>query len=91
VREIGLHRDDVKKRDELLDEAISHLGEAAESFGSLGDAGACSSKTCDGCRHLYKALGFFRDGFREQSNRAIMGSSVTKAYRMSLEGMWQIR
>ncbi|MCK5109196.1 MAG: hypothetical protein KAR25_05850, partial [Methanosarcinales archaeon] len=72
VREIGLHREDVEKQDELLDEAIFYIGEAAESFGSLGDAGACSRKTCDGCGHLYKAIGFIRDGYREQSNRAIM-------------------
>ncbi len=72
VREIGLHRDDAKKRDELLDEAISHLGDAAGSFGSLGDVGACSSKTCDGCRHLYTALGLVRDGYRNKSNQKIM-------------------
>jgi len=72
VREIGLHRDDVKKQDELLDEAISRLGEAAGSFGSLGDAGACSSKTCDGCRHLYTALGLIRDGYRNKSNQKIV-------------------
>jgi|GEM_PF-6609762 len=72
VREIGLHRDDANKRDELLDLAISHLGEAAESFSSLGDTGACSSKTRDGCRHLYTALGLIRDGYRNKSNQNIM-------------------
>jgi tetratricopeptide (TPR) repeat protein len=72
VREIWLHRDDAKKRDELLDLAINYLGEASESFGSLGKTGACSSKTCDGCRHLYTALGLIRDGYREESNQKIM-------------------
>jgi tetratricopeptide (TPR) repeat protein len=72
VREIRLHRDDANKRDELLDEAIFYLGEASGSFDSLGDAGACSSKTCDGCRHLYTALGLIRDGYRNKSNQKIM-------------------
>jgi tetratricopeptide (TPR) repeat protein len=72
VREIDLHREDAKKRDRLLDEAIDYLGGASESFGSLGETGACSSKTCDGCRHLYKALGLIRDGYREESNQKIV-------------------
>jgi hypothetical protein len=72
VREIGLHKKDAEKPDRLLDEAISYLGEASESFGSLGETGACSSKTCDGCRHLYTALGWIRDGYREESNQKIM-------------------
>ncbi len=72
VRGIGLHSKDVNKRDELLNEAISRLGEAAESFSSLGETGACSSKTCDGCRHLYTALGLIRDGYRNKSNQKIM-------------------
>jgi len=86
VREIDLHKKDAEKRDHLLDRAIDYLGEASESFGSLGETGACSSKTCDGCRHLYKALGFIRDGYREQSNRAIMDAvselrSAEECYR----------
>ncbi|KAF5415442.1 MAG: Photosystem I assembly protein Ycf3 [Candidatus Methanogaster sp.] len=72
VREINLHREDAKKRDRLLDVAISYLGEASESFASLGETGACSSKTCDGCRYLYTALGLIRDGYREKSNRKIV-------------------
>jgi tetratricopeptide (TPR) repeat protein len=72
VREIGLYREDVEKRDELLDEAIFYLGEASGSFESLGETDACSSKTCDGCRHLYTALGLIRDGYREESNQKIM-------------------
>jgi len=72
VREIEIHRDDAKKRDELLDEAISYLREASGSFDSLGETGACSSKTCDGCRHLYTALGLIRDGYRNKSNQKIM-------------------
>nr|QNO47122.1 photosystem I assembly protein Ycf3 [Methanosarcinales archaeon ANME-2c ERB4] len=72
VREIWLHREDAKRRDRLLDEAIDYLGEASESFSSLGETGACSSKTCDGCRHLYTALGLIRDGYREESNQKIM-------------------
>ena len=72
VREIDLHKKDTKKRDHLLDRAIDYLGEASESFGSLGETGACSSKTCDGCRHLYTALGLIRDGYREESNQKIM-------------------
>jgi tetratricopeptide (TPR) repeat protein len=72
VREIDLHKKDAEKRDRLLDRAIDYLGEASESFGSLGETGACSSKTCDGCRHLYKALGLIRDGYREESNKKIM-------------------
>ncbi len=72
VREIDLHREDAKERDRLLDLAIDYLGEASESFGSLGETGACSSKTCDGCRHLYTALGLIRDGYREESNQKIM-------------------
>jgi len=71
VREIDLHKKDAEKRDRLLDLAIDYLGEASESFGSLGETGACSSKTCDGCRHLYKALGLIRDGYREESNQKI--------------------
>jgi len=71
VREINLHREDAKKRDRLLDLAIDYLGEASESFGSLGETGACNSKTCDGCRHLYTALGLIRDGYREESNQKI--------------------
>ncbi len=71
VREIGLHREDAGKRDELLDLAISYLGEATESFGSLSDAGACSSKTCDGCRHLYTALGLIRDYHRKRSDQKL--------------------
>ncbi|MEA1895698.1 MAG: tetratricopeptide repeat protein, partial [Euryarchaeota archaeon] len=71
VREIDLHKKDAEKRDRLLDRAINYLGEASESFGSLGETGAYSSKTCDGCRHLYKALGLIRDGYMEESNRKI--------------------
>jgi tetratricopeptide (TPR) repeat protein len=75
VWEIGLHGgdnpEDVKKRDRLLDLAIDCLGEASESFGNLGETGTCSSKTCDGCRHLYTALGWIRDGYREASNQKI--------------------
>ncbi|CAD6494998.1 MAG: hypothetical protein EMLJLAPB_01083 [Candidatus Argoarchaeum ethanivorans] len=69
VREIGLHKKDAEKRDRLLDEAIDYLGEASESFGNLGETGACSSKTCDGCRHLYTALGLIRDDHRKRSNQ----------------------
>jgi tetratricopeptide (TPR) repeat protein len=69
VREIDLHKKDAEKRDRLLGDAIDYLGEASESFGSLGETGACSSKTCDGCRHLYTALGLIRDGYREESNQ----------------------
>ena len=69
VREIGLHKNDAEKRDSLLDKAISYLGEASESFGSLGETGACSSKTCDGCRHLYTALGLIRDDHRKRNNQ----------------------
>jgi hypothetical protein len=69
VREIDLHRGEAEKRDRLLDEAIDYLGEASESFGSLGETGTCSSKTCDGCRHLYKALGLIRDDHRKRSNQ----------------------
>ncbi len=72
VREIGRHREDVRERDRMLDLAIDYLGEASESFGSLGETGACSSKTCDGCRHLYTALGLIRDGYREESNQKIV-------------------
>jgi tetratricopeptide (TPR) repeat protein len=72
VREIWLYREDAKRRDRLLDKAIDYLGEASKSFGSLGETGACSSKTCDGCRHLYTALGLIRDGYREESNQKIM-------------------
>ena len=72
VREIGLHKKDAEKRDRMLDLAIDYLGEASESFGSLGETGACSSKTCDGCRHLYTALGLIRDGYREESNQKIV-------------------
>jgi tetratricopeptide (TPR) repeat protein len=72
VREIDLHREDAKERDRLLGDAIDYLGEASESFGSLGETGACSSKTCDGCRHLYTALGLIRDGYREESNQKIV-------------------
>ena len=61
-----------KKRDRLLDRAIDYLGEASESFGDLGETGACSRKTCDGCRHLYTALGLIRDGYRGKSNRKII-------------------
>nr|AAU82437.1 FOG TPR repeat [uncultured archaeon GZfos17F1] len=71
VREIDLHKKDAEKRDRLLDRAIDYLGDASESFGSLGETGACSSKTCDGCRHLYTALGLIRDGYREESNQKI--------------------
>ncbi len=72
VREIGLHKEETEKRDRLLDEAINYLDKASESFGSLGETGACSSKTCDGCRHLYTALGLIRDGYRKESNQKIM-------------------
>lgn len=71
VREIGMHRNDTKKQDKLLDYAISYLGEAAESFDSLGDSGAYSSKTCEGNEHLYTALRLIRDGFRKQLNQKI--------------------
>lgn len=69
VREIDLHKKDAEKRDRLLDRAIDYLGEASESFGSLGETDACSSKTCDGCRHLYTALGLIRDDHRKRSNQ----------------------
>ncbi|KAF5413908.1 MAG: hypothetical protein C5S49_07445 [Candidatus Methanogaster sp.] len=69
VREISLHKKDAEKPDRLLDRAIDYLGEASESFGSLGETGACSSKTCDGCRHLYTALGLIRDDHRKRSNQ----------------------
>ncbi|MHC1575052.1 MAG: tetratricopeptide repeat protein, partial [Candidatus Methanogasteraceae archaeon] len=72
VRGIDLHKKDAEKRDRLLDRAINYLGDASESFGSLGETGACSSKTCDGCRHLYTALGLIRDGYREESNQKII-------------------
>ncbi len=72
VREIDLHKEEAEKQNRLLDLAINYLGEASESFGSLGETGACSSKTCDGCRHLYTALGLIRDGYREESNQKIM-------------------
>ncbi|MEA3281688.1 MAG: tetratricopeptide repeat protein, partial [Euryarchaeota archaeon] len=72
VREIDLHRDGAKKQDELLDRAIFYLGNASGSFESLGETGVCSSKTCDGCKHLYTALGLIRDGYREESNQKIM-------------------
>jgi tetratricopeptide (TPR) repeat protein len=72
VREIDLHKEEAEKRDRLLDRAIDYLGEASESFGDLGETGACSSKTCDGCRHLYTALGLIRDGYREESNQKIV-------------------
>nr|QNO48983.1 photosystem I assembly protein Ycf3 [Methanosarcinales archaeon ANME-2c ERB4] len=72
VREIDLHKKDTEKWDHLLDLAIDYLGEASESFGSLGETGACNSKICDGCRHLYTALGLIRDGYREESNQKIV-------------------
>ncbi|RZN15667.1 MAG: tetratricopeptide repeat protein [Methanosarcinales archaeon] len=85
VREISLCKDD-KKRDHLLDLAISYLRKASESFDSLGKTGACSSKTCDGCRHLYTALGLIRDGYKEGSNQKIMDAvfeirSAEKCYK----------
>ena len=72
VREIDLHRDDAETRDELLYMAVAYLREASGSFESLGETGACSSKTCDGCKHLYTALGLIRDGYRNKSNQKII-------------------
>ena len=71
VREIEIHRNNTKKRDRLLDDAILYLDEAAWSFDSLGDSGAYSSGTCKGDMYLYMAIRSIRDSFGKQSNRKI--------------------